>query len=242
MNPEQRTELIDSLIQNAIINQPRSRQRAIGPSEIGNPCDHCLAARLAGWVKHETETPWLTVIGTAMHSWLENQFNQYEAANLDDAQRWITEGRVCVGSIDGQAIWGSTDLVDVEGRMTVDWKVIGDTSLQRYRTAPSPQYRIQAHLYARGWNHRGIPIETVSIRFLPRNKQLRHGYWWHEPYQPKIAEDALARAERLAVTARLLAEDSIERRDQWITRLPRAQNCWDCNRYDDMKLTLNQVL
>lgn len=242
MTPEQRTTHITGLIEHAITHQPRSLQRTIGPSEIGNPCDHCLTARLAGWVKHETETPWLTVIGTAMHSWLENQFNQIEAATLDDTQHWITEGRVCVGSIDGQAIWGSTDLVDVEGRMTVDWKIVGDSSLQRYKAGPSETYRVQAHLYARGWNRRGIPIDTVSICFLPRNKQMRHAYWWHEPYQPKIAEDALARAERLAVTARLLAEDSIERRDQWITRLPRAQNCWDCNRYDDMKLTLNQVL
>lgn len=242
MSTSERTVLITRLISDAIANQPRSRQRAIGPSEIGNPCDHCLAARLAGWVKHDPEPAWIPVIGTSVHAWLEQQFNQYEAANLDGHQKWITEGRVCVGSIDGQAIWGSTDLVDVEGRMTVDWKIVGDTSLRRYKTGPSQTYRVQAHLYARGWNHRGIPIDTVSICFLPRNKQLRHSYWWTEPYQPKIAEDALARAEAFAVTGRILAEDSPERRDQWISRLARAPDCWDCNRYDDMKLTLDQVL
>ena len=57
MDYDARTQEITRLIQQMIANQPRSLQRIIGPSEIGNPCDHCLAARLAGWDKHEVETP-----------------------------------------------------------------------------------------------------------------------------------------------------------------------------------------
>ena len=40
---------IRTVIEDAITNHPRTLQKQIGPSEVGTPCDHCLAAKLAGW-------------------------------------------------------------------------------------------------------------------------------------------------------------------------------------------------
>ncbi|WP_434080384.1 hypothetical protein [Sanguibacter sp. Z1732] len=56
------------VIEHAITHQPRSLQERIGPSEIGNPCDHCLAAKLAGWKQTEDGVPWLPFLGTAAHT------------------------------------------------------------------------------------------------------------------------------------------------------------------------------
>lgn len=229
LTPDQATSEITRLIEQAIVTQPRSLQRTIGPSEIGNPCDHCLAARLAGWEKHEVETPWVTVIGTSVHAWLETAFNRLDPNHT----RFLTEARVKVGQIGHTDIWGSTDLLDMQTGMTVDWKIVGDNSLRIYRTGPSPVYRTQAHLYAKGWNDTGTPVNTVSIYFLPRNRQMRHGYWWHEPYQPDLAAAALARANHIQRQLDALTTVSIATRDKWITTLPRADGCWDCRRYPD---------
>jgi hypothetical protein len=98
-------------IEHDILHQPRTLQTRIGPSEIGNPCDHCLAAKLAGWKKHEPTTPWLPYIGTAMHTQLENLFisldNQRTAANTNgEGRRWIAEGQVLVGHLGDTPITG----------------------------------------------------------------------------------------------------------------------------------------
>ena len=56
-DPNEATREIQSIVAHQILHQPRSLQTRIGPSEIGNPCDHCLAARLAGWEKQEDGIP-----------------------------------------------------------------------------------------------------------------------------------------------------------------------------------------
>lgn len=231
--PDQYTAEITRLIEQQISNQPRSLQRRIGPSEIGNQCDHCLAARLAGWEKQEVETPWVTVIGTSVHAWLEKAFNRLDPNHT----RFRTEARVMVGKIGEAEIWGSTDLLDTQARMTVDWKIVGDNSLRKYRSGPSPVYRTQAHLYAKGWNDAGIPVDHVSIYFLPRNKQMRYGFWWHEPYQPQIAETALARANHFQLQIDALNQVNPDMCTDWISSLPRAEDCWDCRRYPDRPKT-----
>nr|DAE92546.1 MAG TPA: Exonuclease [Siphoviridae sp. ct3Mm15] len=229
-------------IEDAIVNHPRSAQKRIGPSEIGNPCTHCLAARLAGWEKHERGIPWTTTKGTAIHFWLEHLFNQADIDREDYAaggykKRWLTEQTVSVGEIDGLEITGSTDLYDLWACQTVDWKFVGSASLKKYKAhGPSDVYRIQAHLYARGWQRAGSPCRTVSILFLPAaSANWQDRYFWHEPYDENIALAALDRATGLARTIKALdaADPTGKTRDAWITGLDRDPNCFDCAKYDD---------
>lgn len=236
--PEQGMRDATTAVTNAILNHPRSLQKRIGPSEIGNPCDHCLAARLAGWDKHEPGIPWTTTRGTAMHEWMERLFNQADTNRPDYAQRghlrrWVTEETVAVGTIGDTLITGSTDLLDLEACLQVDFKFVGASSLRRYRAqGPSQTYRVQAHLYAKGWNDAGVRVDTVSIWFLPAvSAKFSDHFWWHEPYQPHVADDALARANHLHTQLALLGSISPAARDEWISSLPRAQGCWDCARY-----------
>ncbi|MBA2559944.1 MAG: hypothetical protein H0V07_08665, partial [Propionibacteriales bacterium] len=39
---------LTSVIRAASANQPRSQQRSIGPSGVGNPCDRAIAYQLLG--------------------------------------------------------------------------------------------------------------------------------------------------------------------------------------------------
>lgn len=225
-------EEIRGIIEDSIINQPRTLQKVIGPSEIGNPCDHCLAARLAGWEKREYGIPWASTIGTGAHLLFETFFNRYEQQQGQRLHRFLTEAPVMVGHIGNTEIWGSTDLLDTVTGMTVDWKFVGEASLNKYRSGPSHQYKVQAHLYAKGWNDAGIPVRHVSIYFLPRTRsKMSDGFWWTEPYNPQVAINALNRANR--INTNLEIETAIGDADEYVKQLPRADNCWDCKKYAD---------
>lgn len=225
------------IIEHAILHQPRSLQKRIGPSEIGTPCDHCLAAKLAGWEATEKDVPWLPFVGTSVHTAIEEHFLNYEIhrnAINTTGLRYLTEHRTMVGHIDGQPIHGSVDLVDLAAGMTVDWKIVGTTTLRNAKTGPSDVYRAQAHLYAKGLNDEGFDIRHVAIAFLPRNAiSLAQAVWWTEPHDRAIAENALIRANRFALNIRALRTISQEQLDGWITNLPRHEGCRDCERFAD---------
>lgn len=236
------TQPVETLLLNAIENQPRSLQKRIGPSEIGTECDHCLAAKLAGWEENSSGIPWASTVGTAIHALLENFVNNHQAQtwnpHTDPAPpptRYFTEQTVTVGTIAGEPITGSIDLLDVQTGTTVDWKAVNPTRLRAYRTrGPSQVYRVQAHLYAKGCNDAGIPVNRVSICFLPRgSNNFFERHWWSEPYNPQIADDALTRANQISTNLAAIEALGVEARDKWITSLPRADGCYSCRRYPD---------
>ncbi|WP_152649122.1 hypothetical protein [Demequina flava] len=238
MSPDLALKEYRWVIEDGILNQPRSLQKRIGPSEIGDPCDHCLAAKLAGWTKTDDGIPWLPAIGTATHAFLEELFIRHEnqrGAQHNGGLRYLTERRVSVGEIGDQDITGSTDLFDTVAGMVIDHKIVGASTLKQARTkGAKPQYRVQAHLYGRGWTRAGFNVRHVAVCFLPRNDvSLNNAIYWHEPYDEQIALDALERANQLHRNITALTSVSEDARDAWITSLPRDSSCWDCARYPD---------
>lgn len=236
-DPHQGLRDARGVIENAIVNHPRSLQTTIGPSEIGTPCEHCLAAKLAGW-ETRRDVAWLPTIGTAVHAWIEAQF--ITAENQRGAQhggglRYLTEAKTMVGHIAGKEIWGSTDLIDLTIGMTVDWKITGVSTLRKAKTqGPSEVYRVQADLYAKGWNDSGHRVDHVAIAYLPRNAaSLDDAVWWTAPHDRTRAENALARANTMAANLAALATLGDQAVTTWISGLPRALDCWDCARFQD---------
>lgn len=236
-NPAAALREARTVIEDAITNHPRSLQRTIGPSEIGTPCEHCLAAKLAGWEQTRDGVAWLPTVGTAVHAWIEEAFGRHEAtrnAVHTTGLRYLTEARTMVGHIGGREIWGSTDLVDLQVGMTVDWKIVGAFTLKAAKGGPSPVYRVQADLYAKGWNDAGHRIDHVAIAYLPRNAvSLDQAVWWSAPHDRQRAVDALDRANRLHTNLTALESISTAARDAWITQLLRDPKCWDCARFPD---------
>jgi hypothetical protein len=212
------------LIEHAITQDPRTLQTRIGPSELGTDCDWCLGHKLIG-VTEARDVAWLPTVGKAVHGWLEETF---AAANAGLPQvRYLVETRVSVGDVDGLDITGSADLIDLVLLELTDWKVVGKTTLTKAKAkGPSPSYRVQQHLYARGARRRGIPIERVRVAYLPRNEPtLANAVVWSEPYDEQIALDALARADSLAKALRLAGPDVV------LPQLKRAAGCQSCPRY-----------
>jgi len=190
------------VIEAAMLNAPRTLQTRIGPSEIGNPCDRCLAHKLAG-TPERPEAAWLPQIGTAVHGWLESVFLNHETTRvaLGMPGRWLSEHRVTVGIIGGVEISGSTDLFDTDTGTVIDFKVVGATTIKKAKAyGASLVYSRQAQLYAKGWADDGYTVNTTTILYLPRNSvSLADTYVWSAPYDRQIALDAIGRANLIAV-------------------------------------------
>jgi hypothetical protein len=175
-------------IDNASANAPRSLQKVIGPSEVGSPCIRRIGYRLLDTPAVNKPDTWLATIGTSVHAWIADA---YMAINANHhPARYLVEHRVEVA--DG--LGGSVDLYDVERKLVLDWKVIGDSSLKRYKAnGVGDQYRTQVHLYAMGFINKGYEVADVGIAFLPRGGSLRGLHVWTEPYDASIAQAGIDR-------------------------------------------------
>lgn len=234
---------VPALILNGIrefaASRPRSLQKEVGPSQLGNPCDHCLAAALAGWEKVEAETPWLPLIGTAVHALLLDR--GWGAWHYDDG--WYLEQDVPVGQVAGADIWGSADAFHIPTGTVVDLKIVGATTLnEARRNGSKAQYRAQVNLYGKGFRNAGYEVTTTILAYLPRNSmRLSDAFFDVQPYDEGIAADALIRANQLAAAIKTYEHVSVKARDVFIDALPRAAGCYDCARYPSIVPRLSEL-
>lgn len=230
-SPESLRKLLIPVIREAIAAQPRTLQKRIGCSEIGNPCQHCLTAKLAGWEKFEPTEAWLPFIGTAVHAQLETIFN---GKGMDS---FLTETRVSAGRVGdtGLEVTGTSDLFHIPTGTVIDWKIVGRSTLDEARRGNvKPTYRVQAHTYGKGFINAGYNVNHVAIAFLPRNEPtLTKAVFWTEQYNPQVVEAAYARLEHALNNLNVMSQLGTKARDEWISTLPRAEGCFDCPKYAD---------
>lgn len=205
INPEILATELFQMISDEITNQPRSQQKRIGPSELGVPCDRRIAYRLSGIDAINDRGPaWKPYVGTAVHEQMANMMARAEVkritANPDAGTRWHVEEKLTVGEIGGTSITGSCDLFDAANGAVWDWKFTTRNQIrENYRPqGPGQQYRVQAHLYGRGWERAAYEVRTVGVIFLTRDGELTDRHVWWEPYDRQIALDALDRANKIA--------------------------------------------
>jgi len=190
-------------------NRPRSMQKALGPSELGTPCQQQIARKLAGAPRRPiTDPTWAPFQGTAVHASMEDVV-AYWNKQLG-RERWLAEDQLIVDpglpGPDGNladGISGHGDAYDLDHQMVVDWKHVGKTALDKLRRGKrmgkptaeqvSAEYRIQAHLYGMGHARKGRPVRHVRLVLLARSWQYDDSDEWTEPYDPWIAQQALDR-------------------------------------------------
>lgn len=202
---------VQKIIRAADKNSPRSQQKRIGPSEVGDPCDRKIGYRLL-----ETEEinlvrdPWPAIVGTAIHQWLEKAVNSSSMNLAGFAPKlggfhWETEMRVAANAL----ISGSTDVYDHNNYRVIDWKTAGTDKMRQVRTqGPPRQPIIQANIYGLGHEEAGRQVKDVALVYLPRAGLLSGIYVWRDLYRREIAEEALARVE--GIGRKLLAGGPVE--------------------------------
>lgn len=185
-------------------NTPRSLQTHLGPSELGAPCMRQLAFKMRG-AKHVNTSAdyWFAIMGTAMHEWLAGAIARWQNEVLG-RERFLIEQRVTIVSgIYGTN--GSTDLYDTDFNEVIDWKLCGKDALKKYKEKGTPPtYEVQRHLYGRGWELAGYPVKTVKNIYLPRSNFLAEAHVDVAPYDPVVAEKALARAASIDQLSQVL--------------------------------------
>lgn len=218
------------VIASAIDDHPRSQQTAIGASEIGVACERRLGYKLLQVPEINKQPPaWRPTVGTAVHAWLQDAFDadNINSGYLDDfdpeSGRWLTERRFVVGAIGGGPVWGTCDLFDVATGTSVDWKIVGRTTLRNAKAGRiDAPYKYQGQIYGRGWAAKGLTVHTVMVVFLPSSGELSEAQFWAEPYDPAKAEEAFARAQRVDTLLGMFG-------DKLIPTLPTADShCAHC--------------
>jgi hypothetical protein len=205
----------------------RSRQVALGPSELGTPCVRQIAMKLAGVPKRrEGRPPWAPLQGTAVHALMEDVL-KFHNGRLG-RPRWVIEQRV---DLDGE-LAGRGDAFDTDTGIVVDWKHAGVTTLKSVNrmTLPvarrvRPEYRVQAHLYGYGHERAGRKVNFVRLVFLARSHDYDASTEWTEAYRRDVAEWALTRyyAVRDAV-----AEGDMAAHPERLAEIPAAPSSSTC--------------
>lgn len=203
-------------------NAPRSRQRAVGPSELGHECDRRLAYRIAGNPSVNLNAdPWPSIVGTSIHDWLESAVNRYQQS-VEDLS-YLTELRVYPDPM----VKGRSDVFRTSTGTVVDWKTAGPDVMRKIRAGNVPQgYKTQVQIYGLGHKRAGRQVNDVALVFLGRAGWLNDMYVWHAPYDESVAMAALERMYRIGLQLIELEIEDNPHRYQLIDASPGDSCVW----------------
>lgn len=174
------SEIYDRIIKELTKPSERDKQRKVGPSELGDLCERCLAEKLLGVHKEEKTHPLAPMIGTAFHLYLENVIG---------LEGYLKETKVTVGTIEGYGdIRGTADGFDVSTGHVVDYKVLSKKKIKAFSSATffdedyNPEfysdsltegqlkkYYYQMQLYGLGMENAGYEVNHTSLILFPRD-------------------------------------------------------------------------
>lgn len=202
---------------------PRNLQRHLGPSELGVECDRQVVAKLLDLPPtNHVMDPWPSIVGTAVHAWLAEALEQYN--ERIDTNRFIPENRVT--PMDGHS--GTADVYDIIERAVVDWKCLGQTTLDHLRlSGPPRKYLAQLLLYALGYRNIGVDVDRVVLFALPRTKStLDELYVWERPASP--ADDVVLLQVFEDTARRKVLADAVTKNQLRLTDIPAIPDDSEC--------------
>jgi hypothetical protein len=184
---------IKDVVNNRSANAPRSQQKRIGLSEVGEICVRKTSYKLLDWEKTNPATdPWASISGTAIHAWLAEAFDdEYDG---EENKLYLVEHPVNVTD----ELAGTADLFDIERKMVIDHKCVGATSMRsRKKDGMTHQQRIQINLYGLGIEREfgEGSVDKVALAFYPLGGRLDGLHTIVEPYNRQMALDAIARLQ-----------------------------------------------
>lgn len=188
-------DLIRQLIADHDAARPRSKQTAIGPSDLSGPCSRKLVYQLLGVPKVVDDTVNLQAwVGTSIHAQMEQV--------LDGSPDWVTEQTVSVEVAKGIVIGGSLDAYHKPSKTIVDWKSVGPSALAKYRQRSPDNYLDQVAIYGLLAVLSGrMQVENTAIVYLPRNGSMSDIHADVHPWDEDRADAAIRRLEALHAAA-----------------------------------------
>jgi hypothetical protein len=200
---ERITAMVQEIVEYGARNVERSLQSAIGPSEIGHPCNRQIAYKLLDWHKATEGFDVLpATVGTGAHLMFAQYFRAWN--KHIGRERFLVEYEVTVGG----NLKGSCDCFDTDTGTVLDWKFKGTEAMRDYRKdILDHQYVVQLNAYGLGMENAGYTVNEVADVFMSRGGLLRGKYGAHTirlRYDRQIALDAMQNVENVLVAVSAL--------------------------------------
>lgn len=158
----------------------RSTQVEIGASSVGG-CKAQAYHIINQTPKTNENTESLaTILGTAIHSVIAEALIKYDVFG-DDFM--IEQG------FSTDELKGHCDFYSRSAKLVADWKT---TSLKNMAKFPTPQQKMQVHLYGYLLTQNGYEVEQVALVAIPRDGKMGDIRVWQDKYSPYQAEKGLA--------------------------------------------------
>lgn len=194
--------------------RPRSRQKALGMSSLGD-CRRRAGYQLAGYVPEKPSGSVQAVIGTAVHDTADTALRLMRDQGLIPADSVINE------EVHFGGLVGHPDLY-VDGILR-DIKTIGyDAQLANYRLNGPPRNHLwQVMTYAAAIIITGRPVRTVQLDYLVRDSG--NSWLWEGPFDYQRVREAMVWLDMVRQTPlEYLARDYA----------PDSAHCKNCSFFD----------
>lgn len=171
-------------------SRDRSKQEEIGPSAVGG----CKRQAYFIIKKHPVTNPdtedLAAIMGTFIHAGIAEVMKREDPFG----DNFLIEQEFVVPDV----LMGHCDLFIKDEGLVIDWKTTLKKSLRYF---PSEQQRWQVQLY--GWliSQNGYQVNNVSLGVIPRDGKKEEIRDHVEPYDEKIAHQALAWIDEIRVRA-----------------------------------------
>lgn len=173
-------DLLIEILRNKDAARSRSTQKQVGPSELGG-CRRKVWYRLNDQPEtNDNELKLAAIMGTAIHAEIE------KALGIADptGEKYQVETEVEYGGMKAHI-----DLWIPETGDVVDWKTVKVKNLS-YFPSQQQRWQVQVYGYLLDKSGKGNP-RTVNLVAIARDGDERDVKVHSEPYDPKIAEEAM---------------------------------------------------
>lgn len=170
-------EFFTDVIGKASAAKPRSQQKAVGPSQIGD-CRRRVWENLQGTEPTNATLNQPAFLGTAIHAELDRAVERLDPFGT----KFLREVEV-----ERDGIRGHVDLFDESDGLVIDWKTTKKKSLRYF---PSDQQRWQVQVYGYLLSKEYV-VKDVALVAVVRDGDERDLVIHREPYDSMVAFEAL---------------------------------------------------
>ena len=173
-------ELLLQVLRDKDAGRARSKQTQVGPSELGG-CRRKVWYRLNDQPEtNDNELKLSAIMGTAIHAEIEKAIS---IADPNGEKYWVET------SVEYNGMKAHIDLYIPETGDVIDWKTVKVKNLS-YFPSLQQRWQVQVYGYLLDKSGKGSP-RTVNLVAIARDGDERDVRVHSEPYDPKLAEDAL---------------------------------------------------
>jgi CRISPR/Cas system-associated exonuclease Cas4 (RecB family) len=173
-------ELLLQVLRDKDAGRARSKQTQVGPSELGG-CRRKVWYRLNDQPEtNDNELKLSAIMGTAIHAEIEKAIS---IADPKGEKYWVET------SVEYNGMKAHIDLYIPETGDVIDWKTVKVKNLS-YFPSLQQRWQVQVYGYLLDKSGKGNP-RTVNLVAIARDGDERDVRVHSEPYDPKLAEDAL---------------------------------------------------